>query len=159
MPRTLQILLALATLSMAFSSGAEDQNFTSRSISTTNIKDETSTITESTTMLPTTLINTIRTTEPTEIPETSTIGITTTIPRKVTHVTPNSTKVQLQPTSKRRNDSLNVVWECPNITGVGIECSCDFPHTLRCTGDRTALQVKNGNLIKDNIKNQQLNNI
>jgi hypothetical protein len=22
-----------------------------------------------------------------------------------------------------------------------VECSCDFPHTLRCTGDRTALKV------------------
>lgn len=32
-------------------------------------------------------------------------------------------------------------WECPNITKGTVECSCDFPHTLRCTGDRTALQV------------------
>lgn len=32
-------------------------------------------------------------------------------------------------------------WECPNITRAAVECSCDFPHTLRCTGDRTALQV------------------
>jgi len=35
----------------------------------------------------------------------------------------------------------DTVWECPNITKAGVECSCDFPHTLRCTGDRTALQV------------------
>lgn len=35
----------------------------------------------------------------------------------------------------------DMVWECPNITKAGVECSCDFPHTLRCTGDRTALQV------------------
>ncbi|KAK2577261.1 hypothetical protein KPH14_003401 [Odynerus spinipes] len=33
------------------------------------------------------------------------------------------------------------VWECPNIRQTGVECSCDFPHTLRCTGDRTALQI------------------
>ncbi|XP_058792484.1 leucine-rich repeats and immunoglobulin-like domains protein 1 isoform X1 [Phymastichus coffea] len=32
-------------------------------------------------------------------------------------------------------------WECPNITGPGLECSCDFPHTLRCIGDRTALRT------------------
>lgn len=32
-------------------------------------------------------------------------------------------------------------WECPNFTKKNVECSCDFPHTLRCTGDRTALQV------------------
>lgn len=37
--------------------------------------------------------------------------------------------------------SSDMVWECPNITKAGVECSCDFPHTLRCTGDRTALQV------------------
>lgn len=35
----------------------------------------------------------------------------------------------------------DTVWQCPNITKTGVECSCDFPHTLRCTGDRTALQV------------------
>lgn len=33
-------------------------------------------------------------------------------------------------------------WKCPNITKqLAVECSCDFPHTLRCTGDKTALQV------------------
>jgi len=37
--------------------------------------------------------------------------------------------------------SSDTAWECPNITKAGVECSCDFPHTLRCTGDRTALQV------------------
>ncbi|KAL6442103.1 hypothetical protein ACFW04_002428 [Cataglyphis niger] len=36
---------------------------------------------------------------------------------------------------------FDVIWECPNITKAGVECSCDFPHTLRCTGDRTALQI------------------
>jgi len=35
----------------------------------------------------------------------------------------------------------DTVWECPNIIKAGVECSCDFPHTLRCAGDRTALQV------------------
>ncbi|XP_046751471.1 slit homolog 3 protein [Diprion similis] len=33
-------------------------------------------------------------------------------------------------------------WKCPNITKhPSVECSCDFPHTLRCTGDKNALQV------------------
>jgi hypothetical protein len=35
-----------------------------------------------------------------------------------------------------------LVWECPSVTGVGLECSCDFPHTLRCIGDGPALQVR-----------------
>ncbi|XP_011301455.1 leucine-rich repeat-containing protein 15 [Fopius arisanus] len=34
-----------------------------------------------------------------------------------------------------------IVWECPNITKIGVECSCDFPHTLRCNGDRNSLEV------------------
>ncbi|XP_066597209.1 carboxypeptidase N subunit 2-like [Prorops nasuta] len=32
-------------------------------------------------------------------------------------------------------------WECPKITRTGMECSCDFPHTLRCTGDATAIEA------------------
>lgn len=41
----------------------------------------------------------------------------------------------------RENDRVDD-WKCPNVTGANIECSCDFPHTLRCTGDRAALQVR-----------------
>lgn len=148
MPRTLQVLLALATLSLAFSFGVDDQNSaTLGSLSKSTIEDVISTVSESTDMMPT-ISTTIKTREPIEskeVPETSTVGIATTkIPTKVgrvTKVTSDNTKNQFPSTSKRRNDSLNVVWECPNITGIGIECSCDFPHTLRCTGDRTALQV------------------
>ncbi|KAK5649124.1 hypothetical protein RI129_004016 [Pyrocoelia pectoralis] len=34
------------------------------------------------------------------------------------------------------------LWKCPDINQEPIvECSCDMPHTLRCTGDRSALQV------------------
>ncbi|XP_076234492.1 leucine-rich tendon-specific protein [Calliopsis andreniformis] len=43
--------------------------------------------------------------------------------------------------SHASSPSSDTVWECPNITKAGVECSCDFPHTLRCTGDRTALQT------------------
>ncbi|XP_067002029.2 leucine-rich repeat-containing protein 15 [Anabrus simplex] len=33
-------------------------------------------------------------------------------------------------------------WRCPEITRPpAVACSCDLPHTLRCTGDRTALRV------------------
>lgn len=33
-------------------------------------------------------------------------------------------------------------WKCPEIAQQPIvECSCDMPHTLRCTGDRTAMQI------------------
>lgn len=47
----------------------------------------------------------------------------------------------VQDSSHAFSPSSDTVWECPNITKAGVECSCDFPHTLRCTGDRTALQV------------------
>ncbi|KAF4531492.1 hypothetical protein B566_EDAN004088 [Ephemera danica] len=30
-------------------------------------------------------------------------------------------------------------WRCPVITSSAASCSCDLPHTLRCTGDRLAL--------------------
>ncbi|CAH0550794.1 unnamed protein product [Brassicogethes aeneus] len=34
------------------------------------------------------------------------------------------------------------VWKCPVIAEQPIvECSCDMPHTLRCTGDRTAMEI------------------
>lgn len=47
----------------------------------------------------------------------------------------------IQDPSHASSPSSDTIWECPNITKAGVECSCDFPHTLRCTGDRTALQV------------------
>lgn len=42
------------------------------------------------------------------------------------------------------NDLVNVPlvddWKCPEIAEQPVvECSCDMPHTLRCTGDRTAM--------------------
>nr|ACE75191.1 leucine-rich repeat protein [Glyptapanteles flavicoxis] len=45
-----------------------------------------------------------------------------------------------------QTDKFDRPWECPNITKKNVECSCDFPHTLRCTGDRTALQTINSHL-------------
>ncbi|XP_060532930.1 leucine-rich repeats and immunoglobulin-like domains protein 1 [Cylas formicarius] len=33
-------------------------------------------------------------------------------------------------------------WKCPEISEQPIvECSCDMPHTLRCTGDKSAFQI------------------
>ena len=33
-------------------------------------------------------------------------------------------------------------WKCPEIAEQpAVECSCDMPHTLRCTGDKTAMQI------------------
>ncbi|ERL83536.1 slit homolog 1 protein-like [Dendroctonus ponderosae] len=33
-------------------------------------------------------------------------------------------------------------WRCPEITQQPVvECSCDMPHTLRCTGDKSAMQI------------------
>nr|ACE75336.1 leucine-rich repeat protein [Glyptapanteles indiensis] len=45
-----------------------------------------------------------------------------------------------------QTEKFDSPWECPNITKKNVECSCDFPHTLRCTGDRTALQTINSHL-------------
>lgn len=34
------------------------------------------------------------------------------------------------------------VWKCPNITSArNLECGCDMPHTLRCSGDIHSLVV------------------
>ncbi|EFN79070.1 Carboxypeptidase N subunit 2 [Harpegnathos saltator] len=56
--------------------------------------------------------------------------------------------------SHASSSSFDTVWECPNITKVGVECSCDFPYTLRCTGDRTALQA-----ISEHLKHSRPNTI
>ncbi|XP_008195540.1 leucine-rich repeat-containing protein 15 isoform X1 [Tribolium castaneum] len=34
------------------------------------------------------------------------------------------------------------VWKCPKISEQPVvECSCDMPHTLRCTGDKSAMSI------------------
>ncbi|XP_046143374.1 vasorin-like [Osmia bicornis bicornis] len=79
----------------------------------------------------------------------STVSFTT-MPssEKTTATTVNSSNIvknpdeeTIQDSSHASSPSSDTVWECPNITKAGVECSCDFPHTLRCTGDRTALQT------------------
>ena len=53
----------------------------------------------------------------------------------------NVTRQDLITSINKTKDFPDIFWDCPNITGISLECSCDFAHTLRCTGDRTALQV------------------
>ncbi|XP_076642523.1 leucine-rich tendon-specific protein [Halictus rubicundus] len=53
----------------------------------------------------------------------------------------DSSHAPLPSSSPSPSPSPDTVWECPNITKAGVECSCDVPHTLRCTGDRTTLQT------------------
>ncbi|XP_077259997.1 leucine-rich tendon-specific protein isoform X2 [Temnothorax americanus] len=67
------------------------------------------------------------------------------ISKNLSHALPSSS-----PSPSLSPSSSNTVWECPNITKAGVECSCDFPHTLRCTGDRTALEI-----ISDHLKHSQ----
>ncbi|XP_021931325.1 insulin-like growth factor-binding protein complex acid labile subunit [Zootermopsis nevadensis] len=41
-----------------------------------------------------------------------------------------------------RNNTDKTPWRCPEITQPpAVTCSCDLPHTLRCTGGSSALQV------------------
>ncbi|XP_024877515.1 leucine-rich repeats and immunoglobulin-like domains protein 1 isoform X2 [Temnothorax curvispinosus] len=73
------------------------------------------------------------------------------ISKNLSHALPSSSPSPLPLPSPSPSPSFsNTVWECPNITKAGVECSCDFPHTLRCTGDRTALEI-----ISDHLKHSQ----
>lgn len=54
----------------------------------------------------------------------------------------DSISKNLSHTLSLSSSSSDGIWECPNIIKTGVTCSCDFPHTLRCIGDRTTLQVQ-----------------
>ncbi|XP_012217251.1 leucine-rich repeats and immunoglobulin-like domains protein 3 [Linepithema humile] len=56
--------------------------------------------------------------------------------------------------SSSPSSSPDGIWECPNITKAGVTCSCDFPHTLRCIGDRTTLQT-----ISEHLKRSRPDNM
>lgn len=44
-------------------------------------------------------------------------------------------------------------WRCPEIQiQPVVECSCDMPHTLRCTGDKSALKFLGMYVIMNSIK-------
>ncbi|XP_077289677.1 leucine-rich tendon-specific protein [Arctopsyche grandis] len=41
-----------------------------------------------------------------------------------------------------RTANMEEAWRCPQFEDhPAVECSCDLPHTLRCTGDRSAMQI------------------
>lgn len=69
-------------------------------------------------------------------------SIPTETPASVPSPSPSEEEVSPVTSAEEIKQVTESVWECPNITKLGVECSCDFPHTLRCTGDRTALEVK-----------------
>ncbi|XP_041971712.1 uncharacterized protein LOC121727785 [Aricia agestis] len=46
-------------------------------------------------------------------------------------------------------------WPCPRLSArPAAECSCDLPHTLRCAGDHTALQIIGRHLREQKAKNK-----
>ncbi|XP_012552140.1 leucine-rich repeat-containing protein 15 [Bombyx mori] len=46
-------------------------------------------------------------------------------------------------------------WRCPSLSSrPAAECSCDLPHTLRCTGDHTALQIIGRHLREQRARNK-----
>lgn len=55
----------------------------------------------------------------------------------------NSTKQKLENKVEVVNtESSRDIWKCPNITSTrNLECGCDMPHTLRCSGDIHSLAV------------------
>lgn len=55
---------------------------------------------------------------------------------------PDTRKRKIESTAIVVNTDSNGVWKCPNITSNrNLECSCDMPHTLRCSGDIHSLSV------------------
>ncbi|XP_046972517.1 uncharacterized protein LOC124539249 [Vanessa cardui] len=46
-------------------------------------------------------------------------------------------------------------WHCPELSArPSAECSCDLPHTLRCAGDHTALQIIGRHLREQRARNK-----
>lgn len=46
-------------------------------------------------------------------------------------------------------------WQCPELSArPAAECSCDMPHTLRCAGDHTALQIIGRHLREQRARNK-----
>ncbi|TGZ56662.1 uncharacterized protein Lrt [Temnothorax longispinosus] len=86
----------------------------------------------------------------TTIPKENAVSPLATMARQDDGISKNLSHALPSPLPSPSPSSSNTVWECPNITKAGVECSCDFPHTLRCTGDRTALEI-----ISDHLKHSQ----
>ncbi|KAL2740634.1 vasorin-like isoform X2 [Vespula squamosa] len=132
MPRTFRSLIILTTIMTALCFDARDNESTIRS--STMMSTTTSTVTTSTDI---TMINS------TTISMVDSLLITMNSRESVETVTSLSSISSEKDSKEVSTTSFmsDSVWECPNITKTSVECSCDFPHTLRCTGERTALQV------------------
>ncbi|XP_025991398.1 uncharacterized protein LOC113002642 isoform X2 [Solenopsis invicta] len=125
-------------------------------IMTTSCIDATEDNVTTTTLIATSTSTSIRTT----IIEENPLSLSTTVTmrddgilKNLSHTLPLSPSPSPSPSSSpslSTSPSPDTGWECPNITKAGVECSCDFPHTLRCTGDRTALQT-----ISEHLKHSQ----
>ncbi|XP_073961186.1 uncharacterized protein [Choristoneura fumiferana] len=51
--------------------------------------------------------------------------------------------------------SASAEWRCPGLSArPAAECGCDLPHTLRCAGDHTALQIIGRHLREQRAKNK-----
>ncbi|CAH0598292.1 unnamed protein product [Chrysodeixis includens] len=51
--------------------------------------------------------------------------------------------------------SVAAQWRCPGLSArPAAECSCDLPHTLRCAGDHTALQIIGRHLREQKSRNK-----
>ncbi|XP_015585957.1 leucine-rich repeats and immunoglobulin-like domains protein 1 [Cephus cinctus] len=149
MPRISRTLLALAMLFAAFAFHDAEDLTDPEDIA--KIASVTSTV-SSTTSSPTSLeALSISTSRSTSSPASSTlltlapdIGETSFKTDATTAITLTTVQANFSSNVNERNEFFevkNTFWECPNITNVAVDCSCDFPHTLRCTGDRTALQA------------------
>lgn len=132
MPRTFRSLIILATIMTA--SCSDGRNNESTISSSTMMSTTASTVTAST---DTTIINS------TTVSMVDSTLITMNSRESAETVTTLSSISSGKDSKKVSTTSFipDSVWECPNITKTSVECSCDFPHTLRCTGERTALQV------------------
>ncbi|KAK0175297.1 hypothetical protein PV327_009058 [Microctonus hyperodae] len=129
MPESGRMLVALTLMIIASISNVTSENVTTISNATTQLSPLTtefyssSSISSSSEFPPNEL--------QTEAAATSTISMQTNNPSSSSSKMPNKKLIKITESP----------WECPNITKGTVECSCDFPHTLRCTGDRTALQA------------------
>ncbi|XP_050554435.1 slit homolog 3 protein [Spodoptera frugiperda] len=51
--------------------------------------------------------------------------------------------------------AVDAQWRCPGLSArPAAECSCDLPHTLRCAGDHTALQIIGRHLREQKARNK-----
>ncbi|XP_047036745.1 leucine-rich repeat-containing G-protein coupled receptor 5 [Helicoverpa zea] len=53
------------------------------------------------------------------------------------------------------HSAVDAQWRCPGLSArPAAECSCDLPHTLRCAGDHTALQIIGRHLREQKARNK-----